>query len=149
MEIISALRPVLTYKELETVLDDFQGAGFKLNTGIKDGQGRVIWASLATPCGRSHFLLKREAGHQKEHAQGVVLYCCLPNDTSADKAYDHFVACGFPMVEELGDRYWGDRTFTFQDKGGYRWTIAQSIPGFDVTLPSGHTFMETKVPALV
>lgn len=56
---------------------------------------------------------------------------------------------GLPIVETLGDHYWGDRTFTFEDHGGHRWTMAQNIPGFEVELSTGHRFAEDKTPSLV
>jgi PhnB protein len=47
--------------------------------------------------------------------------------TDVDKVYERAIAAGATTVRPLEDQFYGDRTATFEDPFGHRWSIATHI----------------------
>lgn len=60
---------------------------------------------------------------------GVTLY--LTSDRDVDAYYAQVWARGATISEEIGDRFWGDRTFDVTDPWGYRITFAKHVRDVD------------------
>ena len=58
---------------------------------------------------------------------GVYLWFRLLDD-DIDTLYQTLLARGVTVVEELGDRFWGDRSFTIADHAGYHLAFNKSLP---------------------
>ncbi len=59
---------------------------------------------------------------------GLYLYC-----DDVDAMFKQAKAAGAKVVEELNDKFWGDRVFQVEDHDGHRWTFAQNVK--DMELP--------------
>ena len=53
------------------------------------------------------------------HAGGGVYLWFRLFDDDIDQLYERYVDAGVDVVEEIGDRFWGDRSFAFEDRYGY------------------------------
>ena len=57
---------------------------------------------------------------------GVYLWFRLFAD-DIDELYDRYVKAGVTVVEEIGDRFWGDRSFTVTDHAGYHLAFNKAL----------------------
>jgi PhnB protein len=57
---------------------------------------------------------------------GSPIGLCVYSD-NVDALADRFVKAGGRVVRELADQFYGDRSGTYEDPEGYRWTLAQHI----------------------
>lgn len=57
---------------------------------------------------------------------GVYLWFRLFAD-DIDELYERYVAAGVTVVEEIGDRFWGDRSFTITDHAGFHLAFNKAI----------------------
>ncbi len=58
---------------------------------------------------------------------GVDLMLYLPDDKDLDQHYQGVRSKGVAVAEQIGDRYWGDRTYALHDPDGYRLTFARTV----------------------
>ena len=70
----------------------------------------------------------KKAGQAK--GAGVVLYFDL-GDQDIDAYYADVNAAGAKVIEEIKDQFWGDRTFTIEDKDGYLLTFSKHVRDVD------------------
>lgn len=60
-------------------------------------------------------------------AKGVDFMLYIPETMDLDTYYADVQAKHAPIKEEIGDRYWGDRTFTVTDPDGYALVFAKTV----------------------
>ena len=65
------------------------------------------------------------------HAGGGVYLWFRLFDDDIDELYDRYVASGVEVVEEIGDRFWGDRSFTITDHAGFHLAFNKALDGPD------------------
>lgn len=94
----------------------WEQAGQVAAGGVQRGEGRIIFDTTA---GLSP---EQVAGR----GIGVNLYFVL-DDAEDINAIWAGIQGKAPVVTPIGDRPWGDRTFTVSDPDGFRVTIAQTI----------------------
>lgn len=57
---------------------------------------------------------------------GIYLWFRLVDD-DIDDLYQRYTAAGVKVVEEVGDRFWGDRSFTVTDQAGFHLAFNKAI----------------------
>jgi len=63
---------------------------------------------------------------------GVIFYTAL--DQGIDEYYESVRSAGARIVDEIGDRFWGDRTFSVEDPDGYLLQFAQHVKDFPAAM---------------
>ena len=66
-------------------------------------------------------------------SRGVCVYAEMKK--GVEKYFNRCKSKGVRIVEELGDKPWGDKTFTIKDPFGFKFTFAQPIEGFQKPSP--------------
>jgi uncharacterized glyoxalase superfamily protein PhnB len=66
---------------------------------------------------------------------GVYFYVSL--DSGIDEYFERVKAAGVQIIEEIGDRFWGDRTFTVADPDGYVLQFSQHVRDFPSDMQDG------------
>jgi PhnB protein len=61
---------------------------------------------------------------------GVLLYFDL-SEQDIDTYYEDVKKAGAKVIEEITDQFWGDRTFTVEDKDGYLLTFSKQVRDVD------------------
>lgn len=59
---------------------------------------------------------------------GIRFYTSL--DSGIDEYYEEVRSAGVRIVEEIGDRFWGDRTFSIADPDGYVLQFGEHVKDF-------------------
>lgn len=78
--------------------------------------GTLVNARVAFAGGQIMFNLNPEMA---PHAGGGVYLWFRLFDDDIDELYENYRAKGVAVVEEIGDRFWGDRSFTVTDHAGF------------------------------
>jgi uncharacterized glyoxalase superfamily protein PhnB len=63
----------------------------------------------------------------EQRGQGVMFMLYVPDDVDLDRHYESVKDKGVAIVEEIGDRYWGDRTYSIKDPDGYLLSFARTV----------------------
>ena len=63
----------------------------------------------------------------EQRGQGVDFMLYVPDDVDLDRHYESVKGKGVTIEEEIGDRYWGDRTYSVKDPDGYLLTFARTV----------------------
>ncbi len=61
------------------------------------------------------------------HAGGGVYLWFRLIDDDIDELYERYVAAGVKVVEEIGHRFWGDRSFTVTDHAGFHLAFNKAV----------------------
>lgn len=61
------------------------------------------------------------------HAGGGVYLWFRLLDDDIDELYERYVSSGVKVVEEIGDRFWGDRSFTVTDHAGFHLAFNKAL----------------------
>lgn len=130
---MATLQPMLHVRDVDASLDFYQDVlGFTVGFTMTDTTGKTVHAEM----GRNGVqLMLGSASEVSEAARsllgaGLVLYI-TDNDEDIDALYEHVRDRGARIIEAIGNRYWGDRTFTLKDSDGYLLTFARNVHAFD------------------
>ncbi len=61
------------------------------------------------------------------HAGGGVYLWFMLFEDEIDELYERLVSAGVDVVEEIGDRFWGDRSFTVTDHAGFHLAFNKAL----------------------
>ncbi|HUY99838.1 MAG TPA: VOC family protein [Thermomicrobiaceae bacterium] len=130
---MATLQPMLHVGDVDASLDFYQDVlGFTVGFTMTDATGRTMHAELDR---NGVQLMLGSANEVSDAARsllgaGLVLYI-VDNDEDIDVLYEHVRDRGARVVEEIANRYWGDRTFTLKDTDGYLLTFARNVHAHD------------------
>lgn len=119
--------PILSVKDVDASIAFYtEKLGFALDMTMPDPTGKTFFAFVRqgqkdNPIGLS---LDAELEHR---GQGVELMIYVPDEVDLDGLYSSIRGKNVAIAEEIGDRYWGDRTFTLHDPDGYKLTFARTV----------------------
>lgn len=111
--------------------------GFQQSFAIRDdATGKISTAGLMLdPTANIMLGLAESDADAEASGKGVVIY--IYPDEDLDAYYGRIQAgLGAALIEEIDDRYWGDRTFTVQTPAGHIISFAKTVSQ-EVNLPEG------------
>jgi uncharacterized glyoxalase superfamily protein PhnB len=130
--------PILSVKEVEPVSEYLCSTlGFQQSFAIRDeATGKISTAGLMLePTVNLMVGLADNEADAQASGKGVVIY--VYPDEDLDAYYNRIKpGLGAALIEEIGDRFWGDRTFTVQTPSGHIFSFAKSVSQ-EVNLPEG------------
>ena len=101
-----------------------ESLGFKELFRQPTPDGTLVNARVTYAGGQIMFNLKPEMA---AHAGGGVFLWFRLFDDDIDELYQRFVNAEVTIVEEIGDRFWGDRSFTITDHAGFHLAFNQAL----------------------
>ena len=117
---------VLPSSDVEEALDFYtETLGFTELFRLPGPDGKLVDARVSYAGGQVMLNLNPEMA---PHAGGGVYLWFRLVDDDIDDLYDRLVAAGVQVVEEIGDRFWGDRSFTITDHAGFHLAFNKAIP---------------------
>lgn len=130
--------PILSVKEVEPVSEYLCSTlGFQQSFAIRDdATGKISTAGLMLdPTVNVMLGLAENEADAEASGKGVAIYIYPEEDLDA-----YFTrikpGLGAALIEDIGDRFWGDRTFTVQTPSGHVFSFAKSVSQ-EVNLPEG------------
>ncbi len=121
----SGVLAVLPCNDVEEALRYYTDTlGFKEVFRRPDANGTLIDARVTYAGGQVMLNLNPEMA---AHAGGGVYLWFRLFDDDIDALYERYVSAGVTRVEELGDRLWGDRTFTITDHAGFHLAFNKAL----------------------
>lgn len=126
----NTISTVLRVPNVEEAANFYQRLGFTLEGHIPGIANTWTWARLSF--GNSHVSIESRAtptGNDKRdkherkgpYGLGFGLYVYVPN---VDAVWDNIQSLGYASDNGPHDEFWGDRTFSYVDPYGFRWTFA-------------------------
>jgi len=113
----SGVLPVIPCADVAEALTSYTSVlGFRQLFRQAAPDGTIVNAQVADAGGDVMLNLDPEMAAHK--GGGVYLWFRLAED-DIDALYERLVAAGVHVVEEIGDRFWGDRSFTVTDHAGF------------------------------
>jgi len=130
--------PILSVKEIEPVADYFCSTlGFQQSFAVRDeASGKLSMAGLMLdPTANVMLGLAESEADAEASGQGVTIY--IYPDEDLDAYYERVKpGLGTALTEEIGDRFWGDRTFSVRTPSGHDLWFAKTVTQ-EVDLPEG------------
>lgn len=102
--------------------------GFKELFRQPTDDGTLVNARVTYAGGQIMFNLNPEMAAKA--GGGVYLWFRLFDD-DIDELYRRFVSAGVETVEEIDDRFWGDRSFTITDHAGFHLAFNKALASAD------------------
>ena len=125
----SGVLAVLPCADVEAALDFYTNTlGFTEILRQPGPDGRLVDARVAYAGGQVMLNLNPDLAPQA--GGGVYLWFRLFED-DIDELYERLVASGVHVVEEIGDRFWGDRSFTVTDHAGFHLAFNKALADGD------------------
>ncbi len=120
------IMPILAVKDVDASIAFYtETFGFSLGFSMPGPDGRNSFAFVtlgeAVTIGLS---LDPALEHR---GRGIDLMLYPADSVDLDQLYNTARSKGVAITEEIGDRYWGDRTFSLDDPDGYRITFARTV----------------------
>lgn len=118
--------PVLPVADVDAAVDHYvKDLGFEEEFRVPGPDGAVVSGQVRRGACQIMFNLNpKDAG---KGGGGVWLWV-RADDQDIDRVYEDIKAKGLEIREELGDRFWGDRSFAFQDRLGYVLAYNKALP---------------------
>ena len=116
---------VLPSADVEAALDFYtETLGFQELFRVPGPDGELVDARVTFAGGQ--VMLNRNPEMAPAAGGGVYLWFRLFDD-DIDELYERYVAAGVDVVEEIGDRFWGDRSFTITDHAGFHLAFNKAL----------------------
>jgi len=123
----SGVLAVLPSDDVETALTFYtETLGFKELFRLPGPDDELVDARVAYAGGQVILNLNPDMAAQA--GGGIYLWFRLVDD-DIDELYERHVGSGVEVVEEIGDRFWGDRSFTVTDHAGYHLAFNKALDG--------------------
>ncbi|MBU8898480.1 VOC family protein [Corallococcus sp. H22C18031201] len=124
-----SITPYLSLRDASKGIEFYKNAlGAKELYRLPTPDGKVAHAELQV--GDSRVMLSEENptwGNKSAKALGgTPVMLCLYTE-NVDALADRFVKAGGKVVRPLENMFYGDRSGTFEDPEGYRWTLSQHV----------------------
>ncbi len=121
----SGVLAVLPSGDVERALTFYtETLGFKELFRLPGPDDELVDARVAYAGGQVMLNLNPDMASQA--GGGVYLWFRLVDD-DIDELYERLVGSGVNVVEEIGDRFWGDRSFTITDHAGYHLAFNKAL----------------------
>ncbi len=121
----SGVLAVLPSGDVERALTFYtETLGFKELFRLPGPDDKLVDARVAYAGGQVMLNLNPDMASQA--GGGVYLWFRLVDD-DIDELYERLVGSGVNVVEEIGDRFWGDRSFTITDHAGYHLAFNKAL----------------------
>lgn len=124
------IMPVLTVSDYDASAAFYEKLGFNCGDALKGPDGSNIFGIALmgddTMIGLSRLDMNAVAPGQP-CGVGVDIMVYLPDAIDLDQLYTQVQERGVVIDEAIGDRFWGDRTFTVIDPDGYRIVLCKTI----------------------
>ena len=118
--------PVLPSADVSKALTYYtETLGFREVFRQPGPDGTLLNARVAFAGGQ--VMLNHNPDMAPQKGGGVYLWFRLFDD-DIDALYQKLVAQGVTIVEGIGDRFWGDRSFTITDHAGYHLAFNKALP---------------------
>ena len=125
----SGVLAVLPCTNVEEALDFYTGTlGFAELFRQPGPDGALVNARVTYAGGQ--IMLNLNPAMAPQAGGGVYLWFRLFED-DIDALYERYVDAGVSIVEEIGDRYWGDRSFTVTDHAGFHLAFNKALDSGD------------------
>lgn len=123
----SGVLAVLPCADVEEALSYYtETLGFKELFRLPGPDDRLVDARVTYAGGQ--VMLNRNPDMAPMAGGGVFLWFRLFDD-DIDEVYERYVDAGVNVVEEIGDRFWGDRSFTVTDHAGFHLAFNKALDG--------------------
>jgi len=118
--------PVLPVADVNAAVDHYvQDLGFAEDFRVPGPDGTVVSGQVRRGACQIMFNLNpKDAGN----AGGGIWLWIRADDQDIDEVYEDIKTKGLKIREELGDRFWGDRSFAFEDRFGYVLAYNKALP---------------------
>ena len=109
--------PVLPVVDVgEAIRHYVEDLGFEEDFRIPGPEGVLVTGQVR----RGHCQIMFNLNPADASKQGGGIWLWIRADgRDIDAMYDEIKGRGLTIVEEIGDRFWGDRSFAFKDRFGY------------------------------
>ena len=133
---LASMRPSLSVADLRRSVDFYVSKlGFN-SEGVYEQDGVAVHAAVSAgpvqimfgPAAMAHGTWAGKLTAGVPAGAGVILYTALEH--GIDEYYGTVRSSGARIVEEIGDRFWGDRTFSVEDPDGYLLQFSQHVKDF-------------------
>jgi PhnB protein len=123
------LTPYLTVKDGNRAMKFYEQAlGAKETMRFAGPEGRIMHAEMKI--GDSPFMLSEEfpeMGVKSPESLGGTTGSIMIYIENVDEAYPRAIKAGGKELRPLQDQFYGDRSGTFEDPEGHKWTISTHI----------------------
>jgi uncharacterized glyoxalase superfamily protein PhnB len=92
------------------------------------GQGSIMLGASRTGAG---FAETEDDTEYRPSRSGVVSLCVMVPVEDVEAHYAHSVAAGARILQPPTEYPFGEKQYTVEDIGGYRWTFSQSVADVD------------------
>ena len=125
------ISPILSVKDIDASVKFYtEKLGFEHSFSLPDDNGVNSFAFVNI--GKSiHIGFNRDAENAGK-GNGVDFMIYVDDDTDIDAFYAEIKGRDVMVLEEIADRYWGDRTFALHDPDQYRLTFAKTTKQFSL-----------------
>ena len=130
------ITPCLTVRDVSESIDYYERTfGFEKGETMSGPDGSLVFGqlkyegSVVVMLGRQgapSCKSKSPASSNVDCPIGLYVYC-----ENVDDLYRRAEQAGATVISEPADMFWGDRTATFEDLDGYRWTFSTNVADFD------------------
>ena len=109
--------PVLPVADVVAAIDHYvRELGFEEDFRVPTPDGTVVTGQVRR--GHCQVMFNLNPADAERGGGGIWLWI-RADDSDIDGLYEEIKGRGLTIREELGDRFWGDRSFAIEDRHGY------------------------------
>ena len=125
--------PVLPVADVVAAIDHYvQDLGFEEDFRVPGPDGTMVTGQVRR--GNCQIMFNHNPAHADGRGGGIWLWV-RADDQDIDAIYVQIQERGLKIVEPVGDRFWGDRSFAFEDRLGYTLAFNKALSS---VAPSTH-----------
>ena len=118
--------PVLPVTDVAEAVDHYvNDLGFEEDFRIPGPDGTLVSGQVRR--GACQLMFNLNPGDAGKQGGGIWLWIRM-DDADLDAVYADIRERGLTIREEIGDRFWGDRSFAFEDRFGYVLAFNKALP---------------------
>lgn len=123
-----SIAPVLHVEDVDTTIAFYVALGFNSKGTLTGPDGRHVFGDASW----GEHMIMLDGTHpvtevdKNQRGRGVVFHIKL-DDQDIDKLYHDAKTRGVEVVEEIVDKFWGERTFAVKDPDGYVLNFAKQV----------------------
>jgi len=130
---MSQMEPMLSVDNVDASLAFYRDVlGFEVTFSMPGPGGAAVYGAVRR--GDTTIMMGLDpdfpADARPHRGAGVNFYIKM-GEGDLDAYYQQVRSRGARVAEEIGDRFWGDRTFTVLDRDGYRLSFYQHVRDVD------------------
>lgn len=121
------ITPYLLYEDVDAAVDWLiKSFGFAERVRMRGPDGRAMHAEISLADGVV-MMGNPGPGYQNPARRGGATQLVYVYVDDVDAHCDAATAAGAPIIRELADQFYGDRTYGSQDPEGHQWTFCQHV----------------------